>query len=419
MACKGSGVQIPSAPQKDMKKFFLETKELLFSQGVIALLAIIQIRIVAQSLGPDVYGRIGVYWGIIALCFRFLNSRNSDLILINLRSLKGNFLRSALLFELVLGLISTLLVYLLFRVSINFGLLDFSEIPIYLLFFITSRIFLNVLEVFKGVYTHKGNLKFYSLIEGLSNTIRFTLVISFIISNPQIDSFFYALSIHNILIGIFISIFLVFKNTNNESTMSFFEYCKFSKKDFIKIRTDQSVGLIPAHLDVVVIGYFADFYSAGIYRIAKKLVEPINYLIVSFSPWMLNKITEEHKFKFSTLTIKILIPMSLAIVFGYLFFGNQLIILIAGSEYQDSFLPLIILLVGYLIYLLTFWTRHYLLLNELILRHTIGRVYNLLTFLILSPILISSYSFNGIAFSITAGMIVQKFYEVMIYFKYK
>ena len=77
-----------------MKKFFLETKELLFSQGVIALLAIIQIRVVAQSLGPDVYGRIGVYWGIIALCFRLLNSRNSDLILINLRSFNSNFLRT-------------------------------------------------------------------------------------------------------------------------------------------------------------------------------------------------------------------------------------------------------------------------------------------------------------------------------------
>ena len=419
MACKGSGVQIPSAPQKDMKNFFLETKELLFSQGVIALLAIIQIRIVAQSLGPDVYGRIGVYWGIIALCFRLLNSRNSDLILINLRSFKSNFLRSAILFEIVLGLMSSLFVYSLFLISINLGLLDLSTIPIYLLFFITSRIFLNVLEVFKGVYTHKGNLKLYSLIEGLSNLIRFTLVVSFIISNPQIDSFFYALSIHNILIGITISIFLVFKNRNNESAMSFFEYCKFSKKDFIKIRTDQSVGLIPAHLDVVVIGYFADFYSAGIYRIAKKLVEPINYLIVSFSPWMLNKITEEHKYNFRILTIKILIPMSLAIVFGYLFFGNQLIRLIAGSEYQDSFLPLTILLVGYLTYLLTFWTRHYLLLNELILKHTVGRVYNLLTFLILSALLIRTHSFNGIAFSITAGMIVQKIYEVMIYIKNK
>ena len=56
MACKGSGVQIPSAPHNFMKSFVLETKELLLSQGVIAILAIIQIRVVATNLGPEVYG---------------------------------------------------------------------------------------------------------------------------------------------------------------------------------------------------------------------------------------------------------------------------------------------------------------------------------------------------------------------------
>ena len=66
MACKGSGVQIPSAPLKNMKKFVLETKELLFSQGIVAILAILQIRIVAKTLGPESYGVIGVYLGIIA-----------------------------------------------------------------------------------------------------------------------------------------------------------------------------------------------------------------------------------------------------------------------------------------------------------------------------------------------------------------
>ena len=64
--------------------------------------------------------------------------------------------------------------------------------------------------------------------------------------------------------------------------------------------------MIPQHLDVVVIGYFADYYSAGIYRIAKKLVDPINYLIVAFSPWMLNKINNEKKYNFRKLTINIL-----------------------------------------------------------------------------------------------------------------
>ena len=41
MACKGSGVQIPSAPLTIMNKFLNETKELLLSQGLIAVLAII------------------------------------------------------------------------------------------------------------------------------------------------------------------------------------------------------------------------------------------------------------------------------------------------------------------------------------------------------------------------------------------
>ena len=47
-----------------MKKFLNETKELLLSQGLIAILAIIQVRIVATNLGPEIYGNIGVYLGI-------------------------------------------------------------------------------------------------------------------------------------------------------------------------------------------------------------------------------------------------------------------------------------------------------------------------------------------------------------------
>ena len=86
MACKGSGVQIPSAPLTIMKKFLNETKELLLSQGLIAVLAIIQVRVVATNLGPEAYGNIGVYLGLVGLSFRILSSRNSDLVLINFKS---------------------------------------------------------------------------------------------------------------------------------------------------------------------------------------------------------------------------------------------------------------------------------------------------------------------------------------------
>ena len=419
MACKGSGVQIPSAPHNFMKSFVLETKELLLSQGVIAILAIIQIRIVATNLGPEVYGKIGVYWGLIALCFRLLNSRNADLILINLKNKDKNFLRSSILFEIILGLISSFIALSLFLISINLEILDTNQIPFYIFIFIFSRISLNILEVFKGFYTHSGNLKIYSLVESVSSITRFVFVVSFIVYNPQIDSFFFAISMNNFIVGVVV-IFLLFKNNQSQNEqMSLQEYYSYSKRNFNKIRLDQAFGLIPQHLDVVVIGFFSDFYSAGIYRIAKKLVEPINYIIVAFSPWMLNKISNDQKYNFRKLTVQVLFPITILLITVYLLFGNQLISFIAGEEFQESIMPMIILLFGYITYFITFWTRHYLLLNDLILKHTTGRIINLAVFIISSSVLITQYSFNGIALSISLGIISQKIYEVFVYVKNK
>ena len=419
MACKGSGVQIPSAPHNFMKSFVLETKELLLSQGVIAILAIIQIRVVATNLGPEVYGKIGVYWGIIALCFRLLNSRNSDLVLLNFKNKDKNFLRSSIFFEIILGLISSLIAFSIFLISINLDILDTKQIPSYIYIFIFSRISLNILEVFKGFYTHSGNLKIYSLVESVSSILRFVLVVSFIVYNPQIDSFFFAISINNFIVGIVV-IFLLFKNNQSQNEqMSLQEYYSYSKSNFHKIRFDQAVGLIPQHLDIVVIGFFSDFYSAGIYRIAKKLVEPINYIIVAFSPWMLNKINNDQKYNFRKLTIQVLSPITFLLVTIYLLFGDQLIRFVAGEEFQESIIPMVILLFGYIAFFITFWTRHYLLLNDLILKHTTGRIINLTIFIISSSILITQYSFNGIASSISLGIISQKIYEVLVYVKNK
>ena len=412
MACKGSGVQIPSAPLDKMKNFFIETKELLLSQGIIAVLAIIQVRVVATNLGPEIYGNIGVYLGFVGISFRILNSRNSDLILINSNLTDKNFTKSAVYLELILGVVS-----LFFVSSIFFTY--YKSIENYLILYFFTRVLFNTQEVFKGVFTHTGDMKTYSLVESFSNITRFILVVSFISLSPSISSFFFALSIHQVVVSILVLILLYKSNLNQSETMNFKEYMRLSKKSFYKIRTDQAVGLIPTHLDVVVIGYFANYYSAGIYRIAKKLVDPINSIIVAFSPWMLNKISKNNNYNFKKLTINILIPSSILIIFIYYLFGNQLIQLIAGNAFYDSFSPMMILLVGFISYYLTFWTRHYLLLNDLILKHTIARVVNLVTFVLTAPLLITNYGFNGIAFSISMSVLFQKIYELFVYLKNK
>jgi len=395
-----------------MKNFFIETKELLLSQGIIAVLAIIQVRVVATNLGPEIYGNIGVYLGFVGISFRILNSRNSDLILINSNLTDKNFTKSAVCLELILGVVS-----LFFVSSIFF--IYYKSIENYLILYFFTRVLFNVQEVFKGVFTHTGDMKTYSLVESISNITRFILVVSFISFSPSISSFFFALSIHQVVVSILVLILLYKSNLNQSETMNFKEYMRLSKKSFYKIRTDQAVGLIPTHLDVVVIGYFANYYSAGIYRIAKKLVDPINSVIVAFSPWMLNKISKNNNYNFKKLTINILIPSSILIIFIYYLFGNQLIQLIAGKAFYDSFSPMMILLVGFISYYLTFWTRHYLLLNDLILKHTIARVVNLVTFVLTAPLLITNYGFNGIAFSISMSVLFQKIYELSVYLKNK
>ena len=412
MACKGSGVQIPSAPLLIMKKFLNETKELLLSQGLVAILAIIQVRVVASNLGPEIYGNIGVYLGFVGISFRLLSSRNSDLVLLNFNETNKNFLKSAIKFEILLGSFS-----LFFVLSIFY--LYYQYIPTYLWLYFLSRILLNVLEVFKGIYTHLGNMKMYSLIESSSNTLRFILVVSFILNQPTIESFFYALGIHQLIVSSTVLIVLLKNNISKGEQISFIEYVKLCKKNFYKIRTDQAVGLIPTHLDVVIIGYFANYYSAGIYRIAKKLVEPVNSIIVAFSPWILNKINDEKKYNFKNLTTNILMPTSVAIVSSYFFFGKKLIEIIAGNEFENSYIPMLILLVGYMSYYLTFWTRHFLLLNNLILKHTMGRIVNLIIFMITSPFLISNYGYNGIALAISLSILIQKSYELFVYFTNK
>ena len=412
MACKGSGVQIPSAPLTIMKKFLNETKELLLSQGLIAVLAIIQVRVVATNLGPEAYGNIGVYLGLVGLSFRILSSRNSDLVLINFKSTNKNFLNSAICFEILLGIVSLIFVYGIFFVYYNF-------IFNYLILYFVTRVFLNILEVFKGVFTHNGDMKTYSLVESSSNITRFILVVTFVSLNPDISSFFYALSFHQLFVSVLVLLLLFKEDTNKAEKITFNEYIKMSKSNFYKIRTDQSVGLIPTHLDVVVIGYFADYYSAGIYRIAKKLVDPINSLIVAFSPWMLNKINNQGDYNFRNLFINILLPSSVIIVSFYYLFGSNLIEIIAGNEFADAFLPMMILLFGFMSYYLTFWTRHFLFMNDLIHKHTIGRVINLIIFLSTAPFFISNFGFNGIAISISLSTAFQKLYEFSVYLKYK
>ena len=114
-----------------------------------------------------------------------------------------------------------------------------------------------------------------------------------------------------------------------------------------------------------------------------------------------------------------MLPISIVLIAFYTLIGKYLINLVAGTDFSESYNPMLLLLFGYISYLMFFWTRHYLFMNDLILKHTIARLINLSIFIISSGLLIKTFFYNGIAISISLGMIAQKIYELFAYYRNK
>jgi len=403
-----------------MKTFFIETKELFFSQGIIAFLSIIQVAYTAKLLGPSNYGKIALYIAITGTVFRILSSRNADVVLLFLGEKNEIKILHFLILDFLLGAVSFLITNLIFFSADDILNLNFRMNSLFIIFYLFSRIFLNFNETFKGLVTYQGKLKIYSYFESGTIILRFILVILFLTLDPSVNNYFLALGIYSVTSGV-ISFIYVLRNKLkiNDYSISFIKFVGNIKNSFLKIRIDQAIGVIPTHLDIIIIGFFTDSYEVGIYQFAKKLIEPINYLVVALNPWILNKLKLSNSFSFKILFIKILSPIAIILVSAYYFYGKTAIIFLSSNDYLNSFTPLMILLVGFIFYFLTFWTRQYLLINNSILSHTRARIINTIVFIISSSIFIDMYSYNGIALSISLGIISHKLYELKEYFKVK
>ena len=132
---------------------------------------------------------------------------------------------------------------------------------------------------------------------------------------------------------------------------------KVFKSTYKKIRYDQIIGLIPQHFDILLLSIISDINIVGIYKFAKRLVEPINYIIAAFIPWIQSQYSSDSLINFNDFVKKLLLPMSFAIMSIFIFLGRKIITTIGSNEFSTAYNPLIILAVGYSVYLLTFWIR--------------------------------------------------------------
>ena len=423
MACRGSGVQIPSAPLTKMnisyiKKIFLETKELFTSQALIAILSLVQVSYVVKQLGAEKYGVITLLVTFISLFFRALHSRNSDVALLAFKKEDKNIFYPALLFDFLIGILAMILCLTIY-VTPYFSKINIENFTMYLLFFLICRTIFNFSETSKATLINTGKLKILSYMELLGILIRFFLIISLISIDPTIQNYLLGQSLYLLSYGL-IAVVVSRKEINTkryESKMSIGEYWLSVKNIYKKIRYDQVLGLIPQHFDILLLSLLGDLTLVGIYKFAKRLVEPINYIVTAFNPWIQNQYSERKYIDFSDFVKKLLLPLSSIILLIFITAGKKIIELIGSNEFAGSYEPMIILTFGYLIYLLTFWIRQSLLFNDLIIYHAYGRLVYSFVFIILSIPLTNFFNVAGLAFSLSSAIALQKLFEYIVYKK--
>ena len=423
MACRGSGVQIPSAPLTKMnisyiKKIFLETKELFTSQALIAILSLVQVSYVVKQLGAEKYGVITLLVTFISLFFRALHSRNSDVALLAFKKEDKNIFYPALLFDFLIGILAMILCLTIY-VTPYFSKINIENFTMYLLFFLICRTIFNFSETSKATLINTGKLKILSYMELLGILIRFFLIISLISIDPTIQNYLLGQSLYLLSYGL-IAVVVSRKEINTkryESKMSIGEYWLSVKNIYKKIRYDQILGLIPQHFDILLLSLLGDLTLVGIYKFAKRLVEPINYIVTAFNPWIQNQYSKRKYIDFSDFVKKLLLPLSSIILLIFITTGKKIIELIGSNEFVGSYEPMIILTFGYLIYLLTFWIRQSLLFNDLIIYHAYGRLVYSFVFIILSIPLTNFFNVAGLAFSLSSAIALQKLFEYIVYKK--
>ena len=402
-----------------IKNLIYEVKELASSQLFIVIILFVQVGIVTRGLGTSGYGQAVLILALIAIIFRTLHARNSDVTLLMIKKYGENMFTYSLIFDFLIGIICYVFCIVIFESKLN-SLFGSYNLSFALNVLLITRIFQTFSESSKAVLTFNGHFKKFAFIDAVANCMRFITIVILFNFNASIDNYLFGQSVFSIVYGV-LSLFICrnYLKISKLSTKGLIDYFNNFKSDFLKQRLDQVVGIIPQHLDLVILGYFTDLSTVGIFRIAKRLVEPVTYIVTVLTPMVQNQLSKESvRLNFSELVRSFLFPLSIFIIVLYFYLGESLISLIAGSSFIDAYQPLLLLLVGYTIYLNTFWIRQLLLFSNLIEHHALSRFISLVVFTLSSYFFVTEYGAIGIAIAVSMSMVAQKLYEFYAFNKY-
>jgi len=397
----------------DLRKFVSDVGVTFIASAIGMLLGFPITVILGRYLGADDLGLYRIVNTIFGTIMLFVTIGIPAAIIKYVAEFRGNdekleqIVSAGLITSILLGLISFVSIYLSAGLFANFfHMPELSGLLKILAFAFPFSIVTNMLLGLLNGLREMTKNAWISIIQSASMLVlTFLLVFNYGVNGAVVGIVFsYILS----------TLLLIFVQKISNLTFSNFfdnsiQLINFGSKTVLS----NAINLINYQADILMIGYFMTKTDVGVYSIAVMFAKLIWILPDSIQRITFPLISEYHAKKMNE-SIHILVDKCmkyscLFLVFCttfFIFFGNKVISLVFGAEFEHSYFPLIILLIGTVLYGVTKSVGSiFASVGKVTLVYKIPLV-SAISNIILNYVLIPVYGINGAAVATTISFVV-------------
>lgn len=372
---------IANMKRYSIKKFFTSKFQIdllfsYFTQGIVILFGFIQVFLINHYIGVYIYGQLMIISSSAGLFSLLLTPRTSEAItrFFTREILKNNFENAKFILiigffmDLVVALLTVLLIYMFSNFIAQTFMKDASSSKeVFLYSFIVFFTFLR--GTIFGYFQSKKMFFTINTITIFESFNKMIMLIMIVFLFQQSSLYFLILSIVASSLFSFVYALILFikkyklefKNTIlifNQDILK--EYYKFNIKTFLS----SSLKAGNLNIDNLVLGYFLNAQSVGVYQTIKKILSPIGIMVAPISMLVYPKIIELYELNKKNKLNSLILNISFCILLFstiYVFaigFLLDFIFHIMNIEYAKlNYCIYILLSILMLVTSMSWWTR--------------------------------------------------------------
>lgn len=364
----------------------------------------LSITVAARHLGVESFGKFGYLLAIVVIVSKAMDFGFTPIVFRELSIKKYDYtlLNTALALRFI-AFVFVALVFNAFVFFLNFTATEIILSDILLINALISSKFICVRELMDVPFKVNFKMHYPMIFTNIDNLILMISVFFIPLFKDRLTFFIIMYAISNIPGMILMLIYL--KKKFNFTITPTLKSAKWLFRESLPIFGFILLDTLYQQMDVILLKNFDNYYAAGVYAAASRLVMPLlifpTAIIHTIFPLVSKNANDNDKNNdiLINLVFKILFLFAAILAYIFIFKNQSFILIIYGKKYIDSSLPTAILLFSQIFFFYNFFIVNLLIAYRKQKYDFIYSALILVVHFIASVILIPKYSYNGVAFS--------------------